>query len=415
MRNIVTGADEGGALIPDPQILALQMIEAKRVRCRWCPAATSRRGTRFSAVNENVATPTPSYCAAARASAWQRLKRARRSRVHHIVRLVVRLVSVVVMALSAKCAFVSRRASAQVSSAPAASPRVARESEFHGQPLSRARDLEVAAHAPRSSTYHRPTGIVLVRITSTSRGGRGLGRGRARIPIPRAVVLARPLQHLEVAAASPHPSTSLVPRAAVLARPLQHLEVAAIRRLRRSPARLSARQHVPRPQSTFSRAHFSTSRVAAPRRAAHVPRTEPFARAHFRESRSPPPPRSTTEKSSLATPSTPRAVRSSPLRRTRDASSSRDLASACPSASSRIRGARASISDSFFISRPVASTASRIPRLTARSRPRSPGSGRKSDLSCVEITSRGRPRSRLARRRYPREYRGAASTYPRSS
>ena len=44
-----------------------------------------------------------------------------------------------------------------------------------------------------------------------------------------------------------------------------------------------------------------------------------------------------------------------------------------------------------MISRPVASTASRIPLLTARSRPRSAVSGRKSDLrTCVEITSRGR-------------------------
>ena len=47
---------------------------------------------------------------------------------------------------------------------------------------------------------------------------------------PRAAVLARPLQHLEVATLRRGKARLLVPRAVVLVRPLQHLGGAALRR-----------------------------------------------------------------------------------------------------------------------------------------------------------------------------------------
>ena len=114
-------------------------------------------------------------------------------------------------------------------------------------------------------------------------------RVRARPPVPRAAVLARPLQHLEVAGSLPAArARPPVPRAVVLARPLQHLEVAVPRRVR-------ARPLVPR-ADVLARP-LQHLEIAAPR--------------HAYERR----PACPTENSSLATPSTPRAVRSS-LRRT---------------------------------------------------------------------------------------------------
>ena len=57
----------------------------------------------------------------------------------------------------------------------------------------------------------------------------------ARPLAPRAAFLARPLEHVEVAAARRISARHLVPRAAVLARPLEHLEVAVARRIRARP------------------------------------------------------------------------------------------------------------------------------------------------------------------------------------
>ena len=187
---------------------------------------------------------------------------------------------------------------------------------------------------PPSHVASRPTGSRSRAPTSAPRGGRPR-RGRARPLVPRAAVRARPLQHLEVAALRRPRARQLVPRAAVLARPLQHLEVAARRRPR-------ARQLVPR-AVVLARPLQHLELSALRRCAAQAPLVI----------------------------RTPRVCLSfSKLRYPRRA--------ACQSGTT-------------FISRPVASTASRILRLTARSRPRSPGSGRKSDLRmCVEITSRGR-------------------------
>ena len=142
---------------------------------------------------------------------------------------------------------------------------------------------------PRPRTSPRSTG---------SRSRASLGHAvRARPLVPRAAVLVRPLQHLEVAAhvAAVARARPLVPRAtvrarplqhiggghprraharplarAVLARPLQHLEVAALRRVSRAR---------PSPRSTGSRSRAPTS---APRGGRPAPRS----RAHFSTSSS---------------------------------------------------------------------------------------------------------------------------------
>ena len=104
--------------------------------------------------------------------------------------------------------------------------------------------LEVAAQrlaARDFSTSTRSTGSRSRAPTSAPRGGRPRAASAHVALGPRAVVLARPLQHLEVAAPNRARARPLVPRACcfVLARPLQHLEVAALRRVR-------ARRLVPR-------------------------------------------------------------------------------------------------------------------------------------------------------------------------
>ena len=77
--------------------------------------------------------------------------------------------------------------------------------------------------------------------------------------VPRAAVLVRPLQHLEVAALRRIRARVLVPRAVALAQPLQHLEVAL---MRRSPAHVFSFHG-----QSFWCAHCSTSRW--PPHAAH--------------------------------------------------------------------------------------------------------------------------------------------------
>jgi hypothetical protein len=162
---------------------------------------------------------------------------------------------------------------------------------------------------PRARTSPRPTGSRSRAPTAAPRGGRHSPRcehvssshgqpfSRAHFSTSRWPPLAA-LAHVSSSHGQPfsraHFSTSrwppsprsarlLVPRAAVLARPLQHLEVAA----------LAAYAHVSSSHGQpFSRAHFSTSRWP-PRRDAHVPSShgQPFSRAHFSVSRWPPPPR----------------------------------------------------------------------------------------------------------------------------
>ena len=154
-----------------------------------------------------------------------------------------------------------------------------------------------------------------------------LSRDFARVLVPRAAVLARPLQRLRCGSHRPFARRArarhvLVPRAVVLARPLQNIEVARA-------ACAAANMHVlarplqprwpppPRtrkscPTGSRSRATTSESRGGPPRRARAVcvgqPRTlqhvevrlaanaqvhvfhgQSFARAHFSISRWPPP------------------------------------------------------------------------------------------------------------------------------
>ena len=128
-----------------------------------------------------------------------------------------------------------------------------------------------------------------------------LRRVRARPPIPRAAVLARPLQHLEVAIQRRARARVLVPRAAVLARPLQHLEVAAPRRF---PARLLVPQ-----------AAVLARPASAPRRGVEPPSGRPLVpraacAAHFRPRGGRPAPRPSM--SARATGSTTRAPTSAP-------------------------------------------------------------------------------------------------------
>ena len=179
---------------------------------------------------------------------------------------------------------------------------------FHGQPFARAhfsssRWPPSDAASPHVSSSH---GQSFSRAHfSTSRWPPSAAH--TRVLVPRAVVLARPLQHLEVAAQRRLLARVLVPRAAVLARPLQFS----------SWPPCAAAQHVSSFHGQpFSRAHCSTSRwprhaaslhvrsshgqprarplerleVAALRRAAHVSsfHGQPFPRAHFSTSRWPP-------------------------------------------------------------------------------------------------------------------------------
>ena len=130
----------------------------------------------------------------------------------------------------------------------------------------------------------------------------------------------------------------LVPRAAVRARPLQHLEVAA-------PRRVCARTS-PRPKENSPLEMSSTPRAVRP----------------------------------LLAAAAQTSVRSQSLRRPRECLSFSKLTYPSPAASSF---------ETFLTSRPVASTASRMPRLTARSRPRSAGSGKLVGPRIPFFTSRG--------------------------
>ena len=60
-------------------------------------------------------------------------------------------------------------------------------------------------------------------------------RKRARPLVPRAALLVRPLEHVEVATACRKRARPPVPRAAALARPLEHLEAGAARRVGARP------------------------------------------------------------------------------------------------------------------------------------------------------------------------------------
>ena len=154
----------------------------------------------------------------------------------------------------------------------------------------------------------------------------------------------------------------LVPRAAVLARTLQSLEVAAIRRERARP---------PRSTGSRSRAPISASRGGRPSRRVRARPPVPgkfSARNAFNASRSP----------------------SSPLRRRGDARrQSRPRRRRHLSVLTYPRSAASSSSNSSIF-RPVASTASRMPLLTARSTARSAGSGRWFSTRDT-ATSKGRP------------------------
>ena len=96
MLTIVTSAASRGGL-PNPRppkILALHIEGPKIVRCRWCPSARCAEHDlhreRRRVADAIILTPR------SQARLSERLKqRAHRSRVHHIVRLIVRLISVV--------------------------------------------------------------------------------------------------------------------------------------------------------------------------------------------------------------------------------------------------------------------------------------------------------------------------------
>ena len=150
-------------------------------------------------------------------------------------------------------------------------------------------------------------------------------------------MLTRPLQHLVVAILFRPSAGLLASRAVVRARPLQHLEVAALRRVR-------ARPFVPEETGRSQRLQL-------------------------------------LELSAVAT-AAQTSARSTPTRRPRKCLSFSKLAYP------RYAAPRF---DSFFYLAPVASMASRMRVLTAPSRPRSAGSGSRSELRmCVEIPSRGR-------------------------
>jgi hypothetical protein len=171
----------------------------------------------------------------------------------------------------------------------------------------------VGAQAGLGGGHARPTGSRSRAPTSAPRGGR---------PSPRTSTSTRPTGSRSRAPTSaprggrpsPRSRTSLVPRAAVLARPLQHLEVAA----------LAAYTHVLSSHGQpFSRAHFSTSRWPPSAAYAHVSSShgQPFSRAHFSTSRWPPfaayahVPRPTGSRSRAPT-SAPRGGRPPPRART---------------------------------------------------------------------------------------------------
>ena len=98
---------------------------------------------------------------------------------------------------------------------------------------------EIATEGPNNACEYR-TAHEAATIHPCSRPSLGLrtdpredmlmppGSLHAYIPVPRAVVLARPLQQCQVAACRCPGTRTTAPRAAVLARPLQHCQVAAV-------------------------------------------------------------------------------------------------------------------------------------------------------------------------------------------
>ena len=158
---------------------------------------------------------------------------------------------------------------------PRSAAHRAHVSSSHGQPFARAH-FSTSRWPPLTATCARPSSTRLPRAhepsarrarraaprapTSAPRGGRPPPPTRTSL-VPRAVVLARPLQHLEVAALRRRLARLLVPRAVVLARPLQHLEVA-------SPRASRARLLVPR--AVVLARPLQRLEVAARRRGAHV-------------------------------------------------------------------------------------------------------------------------------------------------
>ena len=245
---------------------------------------------------------------------------AHRSRVYDIVRLVSSRLARPASRLSrSKCTPRLSRLRLRFRRIPLLSREFARLFVPRAAVLARPlQHLEVVALRRFPARLLVPRAVVRARHFSTSRWPPLAAY--APSSSPRTCILARPLQHLEVAAIRRERARPLVPRAAVLARPLQHVEVAALRRGPACPL-------VPRKFSA-RRGAFSASR--SPIRAA--------ARQRRRSSDSRPRRRR------------PRGV----LRYPR-------------------RAASYSLNSSTF--RPVASTASRMPLLTARSTARSSGSG----------------------------------------
>ena len=157
---------------------------------------------------------------------------------------------------------------------------------FHGQPFSRAH-FSTSRWPPFAAFVHVllvPRAVVLARPLEHLQVA-AQRRQRARRLVPRAVVLARPLQRLEVAALRRVRARQRVPRAAVLARPHQHLEVAALRRPR-------ARRPVPRAavlarplQRLFARGGRPSPRSCT---SSHPTGNSSARRSAFNASRSPP-------------------------------------------------------------------------------------------------------------------------------
>ena len=270
----------------------------------------------------------------------------------------------------------------------------------HGAPFSRRplQRLDGGRFSPRTCTYPCSTGIRSRAPTSASRGGRT--SPRARTARPTGSRSRAPTSEPRGGRPSPRTCTSLFPRAAVRARPLQRLEVAALRRY------VHVSQFHGQP---LSRAHFSTSQVAALAgvrcktrasvcarplqrlelsgrrhrltRSSHVSSSPPpcstgiRARAHFSVSGRPPrcKPDGDISRKILRSQRLQLLELSAPRR-------ARALETRRPPATSRVPvlhckltypGA-ARLSDSFFISRPVASTASfsSVPREAAVPRAR---------------------------------------------
>ena len=182
---------------------------------------------------------------------------------------------------------------------------------------------------PRDGACARPTGS---RSRAPTRMSRWSPSPLASTPVPRAAVLAQPLERLELAA-PPAYRTSIVPRASVSR---AHFSVSSWR-LRRTA-------HPPVPRAAVSRAHFSISRWPPFAANVHVllSHGQRFARAHSASRW--PPPRSYTScptGTSPRSPSTPRAVR---LRRGNAPPTGRRPASAFPKSSSSSFAANAPVS-----------------------------------------------------------------------